>query len=1556
MKNEDDVGSSLNSTDTSQFLRELEALNASPSESDVPLYLLLPLRFYVEFCVHNFVVGYSRGGSGDATITQLMNTMYSSQSKQKIVFMDKEGEGSNVGVYGREVDIFLTPLEEEESPRAGSNKVKIKPVVQHMWDQRYYHGNLVAVHQDGEFVAFSIKTKSACAIRVMHNTSSDRKLIRGFTGSVVDVAFAHSSEVIVAGVDDLGTLLVYACKLDQQGDIVPTPLLHIEQGESSDCAYNRVVWCPYWPEEGEESESEVQDSSKVLACTHHGQIDLFAVDVVTRDCGPGPLNQADIESGRITLVPHDQPIVEAVFSPDGSALASASTDGDVKFFQINWVVDSSECLHEWKPHEGKPLSFFAFLDDLKNMSPDAQFWKFAVTGCNKNQELKVWSCETWNCLQTIRFVSPPVGPEQDAIVMKAGLDLSARYILLSDKTNMMLYVMQVYQDALTSRAHVSSVARFPLTQPCLSFAIIDASTKKFRTSLNDSHLDDITTGEVDREDEDQTQNMGDEEEGEAMIGVQIRLYAIHPRALQKLVIHYRPESTVPIQGSAASLSHDTISLRDGLSDVSVGGETSFVESEGTVENAGEEEERVPPQPQQITSPDAFTMTASRKLICPSSGPLVSPSGGGGAVGNDTTVGTEDVMSLCHFTVSRAPNILDCLQEADLPLIGRVGVAIRGRGGKLISPSSGGLASPSGGATGSNTTVVTEDVMSSTSSFTHVTGLTGQNAEDLLLSPASYADYSTAADHSASAPPAPTVLSPQSIPDTSPKSQGSVLSPKSQGSVLSPKSQGSVLSPTSTLSPKSPLYSTPQQQQGERMEDDLTPSSVPLPPEEEGELVTPHTSYISEDGSQLDALEAFFKPNTSTSSQHEGDTSVNTGTFSVETLAPQSPVAAPGATPGQGPATTADAYDENDQEVAEVLGEDMEQTYSSTSSATGVTAPADYAGGVTAPAADYTTPQAAEEEDERPHKPWPRPPDVPTADQPGAALTQPLPPQAMDEAVSTQEPVDGEDDDSEDQNEAEVEEEIEEVLEEAEDDDDEEEEEGEDLRKTYRGVQEGARGPAGVKVVREVVDPGLLAELHQSIQNLSLEVSRQQQHMCRLQQQMAEQHEVQVDLQRQQLEQASLRSAAQPTKDLEQQLGRVQNVVASRVERALSTTLQKENILWRLTSSESRQSAYLESLQKAVTQTLTASIHGSMETLIRNEFRQSVTPVITKATEQMKNQLHTDTSQKLAAMETVVKDQICKLVRSRQTTDAIGQAASTALYSQGQSVMREVVENRIIPSFTLITDNMLTQMNAIFQQGTTEYFNHLRKQLDKVRQEQEAGREPVVQQLTSAVDSFHQHSQHLHQQLAQAVRHEVSHQIKTSLASFQEQVSASLRSTVREEVGVALKEQGSKMTDSLASYLRSGAATPVHPPHTPDPTSLLAMQDQVKQLVSRGRLDKAFQLALSASNLELVLFVCELVDPGVVFGVTPCLLSQPVLLSLVQQLSADLASSFNIKVKYLTEAVTTLDAKDPVTQEHIPVVLEGLAAKLRAYMASHPPNRDIKLLLMATTSLLSSTAQ
>lgn len=67
-------------------------------------------------------------------------------------------------------------------------------------------------------------------------------------------------------------------------------------------------------------------------------------------------------------------IVDAVFCPDGTALATASTNGEIKFFQVYLVGATNgqecKCLHKWKPHNGEPISCMFFLDDHKNYNPE----------------------------------------------------------------------------------------------------------------------------------------------------------------------------------------------------------------------------------------------------------------------------------------------------------------------------------------------------------------------------------------------------------------------------------------------------------------------------------------------------------------------------------------------------------------------------------------------------------------------------------------------------------------------------------------------------------------------------------------------------------------------------------------------------------------------------------------------------------------------------------------------------------------------------------------------------------------------------------------------------------------------------------------------------------------------------------------------------------------------------------------------------------------------------------------------------------------------------------
>lgn len=74
------------------------------------------------------------------------------------------------------------------------------------------------------FLKFTVLQKSSMlsspAVRIWNRETDKRALIKGLEGGVQDLAFAHSSDVILGIVDSAASLLVHRIDEDSSGNIV----------------------------------------------------------------------------------------------------------------------------------------------------------------------------------------------------------------------------------------------------------------------------------------------------------------------------------------------------------------------------------------------------------------------------------------------------------------------------------------------------------------------------------------------------------------------------------------------------------------------------------------------------------------------------------------------------------------------------------------------------------------------------------------------------------------------------------------------------------------------------------------------------------------------------------------------------------------------------------------------------------------------------------------------------------------------------------------------------------------------------------------------------------------------------------------------------------------------------------------------------------------------------------------------------------------------------------------------------------------------------------------
>ncbi|XP_055929956.1 enhancer of mRNA-decapping protein 4-like [Argiope bruennichi] len=492
------------------------------------------------------------------------NLMMCEEPYQKINLCANK-DSSHVAIYGTEVDIYSSPLEHGET----CSQIIVEDMVDYGWEEKYYCGKLISIHMSGHYLAYVLKPASNKPgfVRILRTHLEIRHLIKDYKSEVKDIAFAHStSQVLLGSVDARGELFVH--KISDDGTVILCNLLIriLRPTEWTPSEHNRIIWCLYIPDDNEstEDDSANEDLTTLLVVTHDERAEIWNVDTVLKEHGPGNLTVDDVKGGVQAISDHKMPISTATFSPDGTALAIASLDGVVKFFQVsNLEKDiSPRCLHQWVPHPQKSLSSLYFLDNYKNHRPDIQFWKFAVTGAENNTEIKVWSCESWICLQTIR-----IHPNLNDSVMpclKAEIDLSSKYLFLSDIKRKVLFILHMEQEPVPSGLIICSLSEYRVPLPVLSLAIHSVSHSKSACRNSDDEGDRDQMGDC-LNDVDDTPSK-----------YIIKLFWIQTKTLQSCRIHYKPKTSSPLQsvGSVSSLSQDSYVFKDGLSDISLDGRES----------------------------------------------------------------------------------------------------------------------------------------------------------------------------------------------------------------------------------------------------------------------------------------------------------------------------------------------------------------------------------------------------------------------------------------------------------------------------------------------------------------------------------------------------------------------------------------------------------------------------------------------------------------------------------------------------------------------------------------------------------------------------------------------------------------------------------------------------------------------------------------------------------------------------------------------------------------------------------------------------------------------
>ncbi|XP_050294918.1 enhancer of mRNA-decapping protein 4 isoform X2 [Anthonomus grandis grandis] len=349
--------------------------------------------------------------------------------------------------------------------------------------------------------------------------------------------------------------------------------------------------------------------------------------------------------------------------------------------------------------------------------------------------------------------------------------------------------------------------------------------------------------------------------------------------------------------------------------------------------------------------------------------------------------------------------------------------------------------------------------------------------------------------------------------------------------------------------------------------------------------------------------------------------------------------------------------------------------------------------------------------------------------------------------------------------------------------------------------------------------------------------------------------------------------------------------------------------------------------------------------IQFEMKHSVLNNIHQMMDTLRLQLESQLNHRFNNIECMFRDNLTKMLNSKTLIEAISVSIVNAVSPALDRSYREQILQVLVPSCEKVCTKMFEQIKDTFTKGTKEYTASVESYMERQRRLQDRGKD-LVGQMQNVAEHLKTNSD----TLSEILTTEINKHFNKAFKTIQEQVSQNIKDLVSLELKRSLNSQGDVVEQAVMNALnRSRAVTPA-PSHADNHMQTLA---HIQHTLSKHAYDEAFQIALSAENLGVVIFVCEKVDVNRVFG-EQCLLSQSVLLALIQQLSMELHKNTETKLCFIRAAFLALSPDVSQTKQFIPKVLRDLSKQLTTFMQNNPPLKQMteaRLLKMAVENML-----